>query len=244
MLTMGAGAWMIGAWRIEGKRLLGSMQQTPETAMTQRKRGWIKGSGGDAPLCVRARKFAAEYLIDLNATRAAVRAGYSARTAKGQGSRLLGDKRVQEIIEAGTREMVRGAGLRAEDVLNRIAAIALGDIGEVVSWDRNGVMTVRPSDELTASQRALIRTIRFTTRVNKNGDVVHHVNVEPVDQTPYVQMLGRYFGFLKDGAAVNNTQNNLIIADAATARGILERLGGMMPVDRDALLVEAEEVVA
>lgn len=48
----------------------------------------------------RQERFVAEYLIDLNATQAAIRAGYSAKTAEHQGPRLLGYAQVVEAVKA------------------------------------------------------------------------------------------------------------------------------------------------
>ena len=47
------------------------------------------------------QRFVEEYLLDLNATQAAIRAGYSARTAEVQGSRLLRNAKVQAAVEEG-----------------------------------------------------------------------------------------------------------------------------------------------
>lgn len=71
--------------------------------------------------------FVAEYLIDLNATQAAIRAGYSARTANEQGSRLLADAKVRAAVEAAQAE--RGARVQAtgDDVLREISRLAMFD---------------------------------------------------------------------------------------------------------------------
>jgi len=52
------------------------------------------------PLTPKQHRFVAEYLVDLNASQAALRAGYSARTAPQQGSRLLKNAQVQAAIAA------------------------------------------------------------------------------------------------------------------------------------------------
>jgi len=69
--------------------------------------------------------FVKEYLIDLNATRACIRAGYNPRSARTQGSRLLRDN--PEIVKAVQAEMDRRAKktrITAERVLEGIARIA------------------------------------------------------------------------------------------------------------------------
>lgn len=48
------------------------------------------------------KKFVEEYLIDLNATQSAIRAGYSPKTANEQGARLLANVSIQEAISKAT----------------------------------------------------------------------------------------------------------------------------------------------
>ena len=50
------------------------------------------------PLTPKQERFVEEYLIDLNATQAAIRAGYSAKTAEAQGSRLLSNVNVSALV--------------------------------------------------------------------------------------------------------------------------------------------------
>ncbi len=64
------------------------------------------------------KRFVAEYLIDLNATQAAIRSGYSAKTAQEQGSRLLSNAIVAEAIAKGAEKRIRKAEITAQDVLD------------------------------------------------------------------------------------------------------------------------------
>lgn len=61
-------------------------------------------SGDPSKLTEKQRQFVREYLIDLNATQAAIRTGYSAKTAKVQGSRLLTNVAVQAAIQIAKSE--------------------------------------------------------------------------------------------------------------------------------------------
>lgn len=65
----------------------------------------------------RQEAFVAEYLIDLNATQAAIRAGYSEKTAQEQGSRLLSKAMVSDAIAEGAKKRIRKAEITAQDVL-------------------------------------------------------------------------------------------------------------------------------
>ena len=66
-------------------------------------------------LTARQTRFAEEYLIDLNATQAALRAGYSPKTAYAQGARLLKHPDVAKAIDAAIQERTERLGLQADD---------------------------------------------------------------------------------------------------------------------------------
>lgn len=78
-----------------------------------------KASGAKG-LSEKQRRFVAEYLVDLNATQAAIRARYSEKTAKQQGARLLTNVDVAEAIGKGQEKKLDKAELKAEEVIETI----------------------------------------------------------------------------------------------------------------------------
>ena len=72
------------------------------------------------------RRFVDEYLIDLNATQAAIRAGYSPHTAIKQGSRLLTFVDVRAAVDAGLKERSQRVQVTADDVARETWALATG----------------------------------------------------------------------------------------------------------------------
>ena len=75
-------------------------------------------------------RFVAEYLIDGNATQAAIRAGYSKATAYSIGSRLLRNVEVAKAIDEGREAALQAAGAEAIAVIRELGFIATSDIGE------------------------------------------------------------------------------------------------------------------
>ena len=73
-------------------------------------------------------RFVTEYLVDLNATQAAIRAGYSPRAALQQGSRLLKNVEVQAAIAIQQTQQLASVEVRIEDVLRDLKAIAHTDL--------------------------------------------------------------------------------------------------------------------
>lgn len=76
-------------------------------------------------LTPKQERFVEEYLVDLNATKAAERAGYSARTANEQGARLLANVSVQEAIQAAKAKRAKKIAVSAEDVLRGVIEVTM-----------------------------------------------------------------------------------------------------------------------
>lgn len=82
--------------------------------------------------------FVREYLIDLNATQAAIRAGYSKKTANEQGARLLAKASVKAAVAEASEKRADKLDLNAERVLKAIAEVAFGDVRKM--FDENGAL--------------------------------------------------------------------------------------------------------
>lgn len=77
-----------------------------------------------ARLTPKQQRFVEEYLLDLNATQAAIRAGYSAKTADSIGPRLLGNVGVARAIEDATKKRAERAEVDAEYVVRNLREVA------------------------------------------------------------------------------------------------------------------------
>ena len=76
-------------------------------------------------------RFVEEYLVDLNAKQAAIRAGYSAKSAHVEGSRLLTNAKVAATIAAAKQERAEATKIDAEYVLRRLHQIVERCLQEV-----------------------------------------------------------------------------------------------------------------
>jgi len=79
---------------------------------------------GEKKLTDKQQRFVQEYIIDLNATQAAIRAGYSEKTADVQGPRLLGNVRIREEIRKAQAEAAERLHLSQNWVLLRLKEIS------------------------------------------------------------------------------------------------------------------------
>lgn len=78
-------------------------------------------------LTAKQERFVQEYLVDLNATQAAIRAGYSARTAYSMGQRLLKNVEVQAAIQAAMDKRSQRVEITQDTVVEELAKIGLAE---------------------------------------------------------------------------------------------------------------------
>ncbi len=167
------------------------------------------------------KRFCDEYLIDLNATQAAIRAGYSPKTAEQTASRLLRNVKVQEYIAKRQKELSRSTEITQERVIKELALIAFsnnadyahvvekklqveagGTLVDVLDKDGNPVMyrTVEPvlTEELTEEQKRALAVIKK----GRDG-----LEVKSCDKVKALELLGKHLGIFTDKieANVNDT---------------------------------------
>lgn len=151
-----------------------------------------------AELTAKQAQFVREYLIDLNATQAAIRCGYSAKTAEQQGSRLLRNAQVKDAIEQARADRSEKTNITAAWVLERLAEEATADIADlydkatgellpVHEWPliwRQGLVQGIEVDELfdgRGNDRVHIgftRKIKLDNRVKRLELIGRHVGVQ------------------------------------------------------------------
>lgn len=98
-------------------------------------------------LTAKQQRFVDEYLIDLNATQAAIRAGYSKKTANEQGSRLLANVSVSSAVAESMKSRSNRTGITQDMVLKELAKIGFSDIRKVVRWGETMVRMVDGDEE-------------------------------------------------------------------------------------------------
>lgn len=169
--------------------------------------------------------FVSEYLIDLNATQAAIRAGYSAATAYSQGQRLLKDVEISAAIEKAMAERSMRTNITQDQVVRELARIGFVDIRKVVTWTNGATgfdedeaeetgevrisvanfVMLTPSDEIDAETAAAISEISQT----KDGAL----KVKLHDKRAALVDLGRHLGMFKDKVEVTGKDGGAIEID-------------------------------
>lgn len=111
-------------------------------------------------LSPRQKIFVKEYLVDLNATQSAIRAGFSAKTAQEQSSRMLSNVMIQAEIQAEMDKRAEKVAVTAQDVLDSILRIR----AKAEAADKH-------SDALRANELLGKHLKLFTDKVEVSGEL-------------------------------------------------------------------------
>lgn len=135
------------------------------------------------------RRFVEEYLVDLNATAAARRAGYSEKYGNQRGWQTLRNPAVRHAVEAAMRERARRAAVSFERVVEELARLAFTSAGEYFDWGPDGV-TLKDKTLLDLDRQAAVAEINFGR--TRSGSTVRF---KLCDKLGALKELSRLLGF-------------------------------------------------
>jgi phage terminase small subunit len=134
--------------------------------------------------------FCKEYLIDLNATQAAIRAGYSKKTAKEQGCENLTKPNIQIKIAELKESRSKRVEVDSDYVLKELLNWADGDYTELM------LLTAKQIKELSPEIRRLITGFkRVTRRIPGTDEQEVQIEVKFIDKQKAMEMIARHIGF-------------------------------------------------
>ena len=137
------------------------------------------------------KRFCEEYMIDLNATQAAIRAGYSPKTAQQTSHENLLKPVIQNYISQLQAKQSRRTGVSADRVVRELARIAFVNAGDLIDPETASVKLDASRDDLAAVQSVKVKTF--------GEDGLEH-EVKLADKLKALDLLGRHLG-LFSGAA-------------------------------------------
>lgn len=152
-------------------------------------------------LTPKQERFCEEYLIDLNATQAAIRAGYSEKTAREQAAQNLSKLNIQEKIAELKAERSQRTEITQDRVVKELAAMAFAkatDYAQIADVGGKAAVMLTPTAQLTKAQQAGIVGIKQT-----------QAGIEvKLDKTKALELLGRHLGMFKDKIEVEGMVTN------------------------------------
>ena len=135
------------------------------------------------------KRFCEEYLIDLNATQAAIRAGYSPDTAKAIGCENLTKPDICAHIDRAMAERSRRTGVNADRVVQELAKIAFVNATDVID-----PKTATVKEDALPEDTAAIQSVKVKTF----GEDGLEREIKMADKLKALEMLGRHLGMFKN----------------------------------------------
>lgn len=148
-------------------------------------------------LTEKQRRFVDEYLIDLNATQAAIRAGYSVKTAREQASQNLTKLNIQQAISEKMAERSKRTGVNQDRIVLELAKIAFVNAADVIDSDDATIKAGATADDTAAIQSVKVKVIP-----TKEGEGVER-EIRLNDKLKALELLGKHLGIWNDKLDVN-----------------------------------------
>ena len=154
-----------------------------------------------AKLTPKQERFVDEYLVDLNATAAAKRAGYSEKSASRIAIELLNKTHVSAAIQERRAKLRGKLEITQEAVLQELAAIAFANGTDFVTVTGAGLLCVKPTSEVAKEKLPAIAGIKY----NQLG-----IEIKLHDKVRALELLGKHLGvFATGGGSAAVEENNI-----------------------------------
>jgi phage terminase small subunit len=167
-----------------------------------------------AKLTPKQKTFCDEYLIDLNATQAAIRAGYSPDSAKEIGCENLTKPNIRTYIDKEIANRSKRTGINQDRVIRELARIAFVNANDVINMNEATLKA-----DATEDDTATIASVKVKTIPTKEGEGVER-EIKLADKLKALELLGKHLGMFKENININANVNSTKKLDS-----ILEQLG-------------------
>jgi phage terminase small subunit len=144
-------------------------------------------------LGLKMQMFCAEFIIDLNPKKAAIRAGYAVGSATNTGSRLLARKDCASEVERLMVERASKTTITSDLVLQELSKVAFGSIGDLVHWGPQGVTLI---DKGLLSKDAIGAVQEVSETVGSGGMLT--TKIRRHDKLRALELVGKHLGMFKD----------------------------------------------
>ena len=152
-----------------------------------------------AKLTPKQRCWVEEYLIDLNATQAAIRAGYSKKTAKQIGTENLGKPVLQEAIAEAMKARSARTEITQDEVLRELALIGFADMGDYVTITDSGDVLLDLAGLPEGATKVIHEITQDEHREGKGEDArdLKKTKLKLYDKRAALVDIGRHLGMFK-----------------------------------------------
>lgn len=151
-------------------------------------------SKANGKLTPKQRRFCEEYIVDLNATQAAIRAGYSSKTANSQATQILSITKVQEYLSELRLQQQDRVTVDADQVLIELAKIAFCGMGGVLESGPDGLTIKGDINKDTLDAARSISIVEQRTETSKGVTTTKRASIQLHDRIKALELLGKYLG--------------------------------------------------
>ena len=137
----------------------------------------------------RQKLFASEYLVDLNAEAAAIRAGYSPKYARGNAHKLVANSCISNAIAVAMADRSKRTGVNADRVIEELAKIAFINAADVIDPETATVKAGALPEDTAAIQSVKVKTF---------GEDGLEREIKIADKIKALELLGKHLGMFKD----------------------------------------------
>lgn len=148
-------------------------------------------------LTPKQQRFVEEYLIDLNATQASIRAGYSSKTANEIGAENLTKPSIKEAIALAMAERSRRTGISQDRVIKEYARIAFANMKDFATWNKDGV-EFTDSEDLSEDDAACVAEVS-ETEIETDYGTKRTKRLKLYDKNSALEKVGKHLGMFKEG---------------------------------------------
>lgn len=152
-------------------------------------------------------RFCEEYLVDLNATQAAIRSGYSPATAGAIGAENLQKPQIRARIDAAMAELSKRTGVNQERIIRELARVAFLNAPKVIDTKDATLLEDAAEDDTAA-----IASVKVKTIPTPDGDGVER-EVKFADKLKALELLGKHFGMFTDKVSITGALPVQIVDD-------------------------------
>lgn len=156
-------------------------------------------------------RFCEEYMIDLNATQAAIRAGYSVEAAGAIGAENLKKPQIRTRIDRALAEQSKRTGVTADRVVRELAKVAFANSQDVIDFDNATIKSDAAREDTAAISSVKVKTIPMP-----DGDGVER-EIRMADKLKALELLGRRLGLFTDNVNLNGDVGVTIVDDIPKA---------------------------
>ena len=160
-----------------------------------------------AKLTEKQKRFVEEYLIDLNATQAAIRAGYKVDNAYAIGAENLRKPQIAEAIEKALAERSRRTGINQDRVIQEIAKLAFLNPIDVIDMDEATI-----KGEANRDDTACIASVKVKVIPGEDGNITER-EVKTYDKLKALELLGKHLGMFTDKLKMEGNVPVVIMGD-------------------------------